>query len=379
MGNVYITKTSNFLPNNPINCDEMGEILGFVNGSERVKSIVLRNNGILTRHYAIDKSGKITHSNAEITYKAIQGLLDEDFQMKDIELLSVGTSSPDQILPSHAAMVHGLMKESLPIEINSSAGVCTAGMSALKYAYMSIKADLTTNAVAGGSERFSTWLMQDKFSYEINTARKLEDNPVLAFEKEFLRWMLSDGAAAFLLESKPNPKNKYNLKIEWIDGMSYANSLQTCMYAGGEKDENGDVNSWTNYASSEWADKSIFSIKQDIKLLDEHIIKKGVKTLKTILDRNNFKAENIDYFLPHISSFFFKDKLMDGVRAAGMNIPDEKLFINLDRVGNVGAGSIYLMLDDLFNNTELKVGEKIILSVPESGRFNYGCALLTVV
>lgn len=379
MANVYITKTSNFLPNAPIERDEMGDIIGFVNGSERVKSIVLRNNGIMTRHYAIDKSGKITHSNAEITYKAIEELLDDDFQMKDIELLSVGTSSPDQMLPSHAAMVHGLMKESLPIEINSAAGVCTAGMSALKYAFMSVKADLTSNAVAVGSERFSTWLMQDKYAYELDTARKLEDKPVLAFEKEFLRWMLSDGSGAFLLENKPNPKNKYNLKIEWIDGVSYANSLETCMYAGGEKDENGDVNSWTSYASSEWADKSIFSIKQDIKLLDEHIIEKGVKTLKDTLERNNFKAENIDYFLPHISSFFFKEKLMDGIRAAGMNIPDEKLFINLDRVGNVGAGSIYLMLDDLFNNTELKVGEKIILSVPESGRFNYGCALLTVV
>lgn len=379
MANVYITKTSHFLPNEPIASNEMGEIIGFVNGSERVKGIVLRNNGIVTRHYAIDRAGKITHSNADITYKAIERLVDEDFQMKDIQLLSVGTSSPDQMLPSHAAMVHGLMKDSLPIEINSAAGVCTAGMNALKYAFMSVKADLTTNAVAAGSERFSAWLMQDKFAYELNTARKLEDNPVLAFEKEFLRWMLSDGSAAFLLENKPNPKNKYNLKIEWIDGVSYANSLDTCMYAGGEKDENGDVNSWASYPSSEWADRSIFSIKQDIKLLDENIIKKGVETLQDILEKNNFKADDIDYFLPHISSFFFKEKLMDGIRAAGMNITDDKLFINLDRVGNVGAGSIFLMLDDLFNNVELKVGEKILLSVPESGRFNYGCALLTVV
>ncbi|HLV43234.1 MAG TPA: beta-ketoacyl-ACP synthase III [Brumimicrobium sp.] len=379
MKNVYITKASKFLPNHPIDTEEMGEIIGFINGSERVKRIVLRNNGIVTRYYAIDKSGKITHSNAELTYKAIEGLLGEKFKIEDVELLSVGTSSPDQLLPSHAAMVHGLMKGSLPIEINSAAGICTSGMNAFKYAFMSVQSGMTNNAVAAGSERISTWLSHDKFSYELNTARKLEDNPVLAFEKEFLRWMLSDGSGAFLLENKPNLSNKINLKVEWMDAMSFASTLETCMYAGAEKTEDGEVLSWTNYASSEWADQSIFSIKQDIKLLDEQIIEKGVESLREVLKRKNFKAEDVDYFLPHISSFFFKEKLMDGLRAGGVNISDDKLFINLDKVGNVGAGSIYIMLEDLYNNYELKVGEKILLSVPESGRFNYAYALLTVV
>src|SRR5690554_7745493 len=90
----------------------------------------------------------------------------------------------------------------------------------------------------------------------------------------------------------------------------------------------------------------MFSIKQDIKLLDENIIAKGVESLREVLKRNNFKAEKVDYFLPHISSFFFKDKLMEGLREGGVNIADDKLFINLDKVGNVGAGSIYLMLED---------------------------------
>lgn len=379
MENVYITKTAKFLPNEPISNDEMGEIIGFFDGSERVKRIVLRNNGIMTRYYALDKNQKITHSNAEVTFAAVQGLLDDDFKMEDIELLSVGTSSPDQLLPSHAAMVHGLMKGSSAIEINSAAGICTSGMNALKYAYMAVKSNMVNNAVAGGSERISTWLSHDKFAYEIDTAKKLEENPVLAFEKEFLRWMLSDGAGAFLLQNKPNPKNKINLKVEWMDAQSYASTLKTCMYAGAEKDENDDLTSWTSFSSSEWGKRSVFSIRQDIKLLDEQIIKKGVKSLSEVLKRNNFDAQDIDYFLPHISSFFFKDKLMEGLRAGGVNIPDEKLFINLDKVGNVGAGSIYIMLEDLFNNKNLKPGEKILLSVPESGRFSYAYALLTVV
>ena len=379
MKNAYITRTAKFLPNEPISNDEMGGLIGFLNNSERVKRLVLRSNGILTRYYAFDRSGKRTHTNAKLTYEAIKGLLDDDFKMSDIDLLSVGTTSPDQIVPSHAVMVHGLMKESKHLEINSAAGNCTAGMNALKYAVMSIQTGMVKNAVVAGSEGISKWLYHDKFEYELDVARKIEERPVLAFEKEFLRWMLSDGAGAFLLENKPNPKSDYNFKVEWIDGQSFADSIETCMYAGAEKSEDGELIPWSDYPSDEWANNSLFSIKQDIKLLDEHIIDKGAKSLKAIIERNNCKAESIDYFLPHISSYYFKDKLMNGLRAEGVNISDDKLYTNLDHVGNIGAGAIFVMLDELSKTKKLKSGEKILLSVPESGRFNYVYALITVV
>jgi len=50
----------------------------------------------------------------------------------------------------------------------------------------------------------------------------------------------------------------------------------------------------------------------------------------------------------------------------------------LANVGNVGSASIYLMLEELMNAGNLKKGERILLSVPESGRFSYAYAYLTV-
>ncbi|MFA5573433.1 MAG: beta-ketoacyl-ACP synthase III [Brumimicrobium sp.] len=379
MKEVYITRTAKFLPNNPVDNTEMGDFIGLLNNSQRVKNIVLRSNGILKRHYAFDKDGNRTHTNAQLTYEAIKNLLDNSFKMEDIQLLSVGTTSPDQVVPSHAVMVHGLMKGSNHIEVNAAAGNCTAGMNAIKYGFMAIKAGLVENAVVAGSEGIAKWLAQDKFEYELDTASKIEERPVLAFEKEFLRWMLSDGAGAFLLEDKPNPNSRVNFKIEWIDGQSFADSIETCMYAGAEKGDDGELIPWSNYQSSEWAEKSIFAIKQDIKLLDKHIVDKGAKSLKAVLERNNCSAESLDYFLPHISSFYFKDKVMDGIRAEGVNIPNDKMFTNLESVGNIGAGSIYLILDEIAKTHDLKSGQKLLLSVPESGRFNYMYALLTVV
>jgi 3-oxoacyl-[acyl-carrier-protein] synthase-3 len=52
--------------------------------------------------------------------------------------------------------------------------------------------------------------------------------------------------------------------------------------------------------------------------------------------------------------------------------------MNLFTVGNVGAASVYLMINELFHSGKLKVGEKILLLVPESSRFSYMYAMLTV-
>ncbi|MCF6297190.1 MAG: hypothetical protein L3J08_04275, partial [Flavobacteriaceae bacterium] len=59
-------------------------------------------------------------------------------------------------------------------------------------------------------------------------------------------------------------------------------------------------------------------------------------------------------------------------------IPWEKWFMNLSKVGNIGAGSIYIMLEELVQSGKLKKGDKILLSVPESARFSYAYSLLTV-
>jgi 3-oxoacyl-[acyl-carrier-protein] synthase-3 len=350
--------------------------LGVINGQEsKARRIVLRNNEIKTRYYAIDDNGNFTHNNAELAKEAVEALCDENFKPDQIELLSCGTTSPDQILPSHAAMVHGLLKNG-NMEINSSTGACCSSMNAMKYAYLAVKAAQVNNAVCTGSERFSSWLRSDIFEHEIAHLISLEERPILAFNKEFLRWMLSDGAGAFLLENEPNGKKP--LKIEWMEGFSYAFELEACMYSGGDKMENGEIKPWSEYPSDAWADKSLFAIKQDVKLLSENILIKGVDSLKKAILKHGVAPEEITYYLPHVSSYYFKERLYEEMINQDVVIPWDNWFMNLDKVGNIGAASIYIMLEELVNSDKLKKGDKILLSVPESARFLYHYALLTV-
>jgi 3-oxoacyl-[acyl-carrier-protein] synthase-3 len=376
---VYINKIAKFLPGNPVNNDEMEQYLGFVGGDLKSKSkpVILRNNKITTRYYALDKTGTPTHSNTELTVEAIKNLEDKSFDLNDIELITCGTTTPDQLLPGHASMVHGKLGKK-PVEAISFSGSCCSGMNALKYAYMSVLSGYTNNAVTTGSERFSQWMLANNFKEEAAKIKAVEENPILAFEKDFLRWMLSDGAAAVLLSNKPNTDG-LSLRVEWIEICSFANEVETCMYAGGEKTSDGDLKGWATFEQNEWLGKSLFSLRQDVKLLDQYIAQLGTKKYVELFKKHNVDPLSVDWFLPHISSEYFRSKVDDEMKKYGVQLPQEKWFVNLGRIGNIGAASIFLALEELMNSGKLQKGQKIALTVPESARFSYANALLTVV
>ncbi len=376
----YITRVAKFLPNDPVFNEEMEEYLGYINGkASKSKAIVLRNNGIKRRFYATTKEGTPTHTNAELASLAIRGLFKNNpGEIGEIDLLSCATSSPDQLMPSHGVMVHGYLPETRNIEVVSPSGVCCAGMHALKYAYMSVKLGERKMAVSCASERLSPVLQSDQFEDEVQQLVKLEQNPFIAFEKDFLRWMLSDGAGAVLVQDKPN-ETGISLKIDWIEGCSFANNEDPCMYMGSDKTLDGTLKSYKDFDQNSVLEKSIFSIKQDVKLLGDKIVKLGFTNMMEILTRRGVSMEDVNYFLPHLSSYFFEKKIDDFFKENGLEIPKEKWYTNLVSVGNVGAASIYMMLEEIFSCGALKKGEKILLAVPESARFSYMFCMLTVV
>ena len=73
------------------------------------------------------------------------------------------------------------------------------------------------------------------------------------------------------------------------------------MYAGGEKLEDGRIKGWREFEAQELLDRSIFSLRQDVKLLGEHIYQMCNTFLADIVKKRNLDLDQIDYFLPHIS------------------------------------------------------------------------------
>src|SRR5690606_964152 len=315
-------------------------------------------------------------TNAQMTAKAIKQLFADEQELLSMQLLACGSTSPDQTLPSHASMVHGELGIP-PIEISSFAGACNTGMQAFKYAYLSIAAGDSQKAVATGSERMSGFLTAEKFEAEMDKVKEIEENGFIAFEKDFLRWMLSDGAGAALFQHQPNP-DELSLKVEWIDMTSFAGSLETCMYAGGVKD-GAELVGYNFMSTDEWLSQSVFSFKQDTRLLGDNIVPRGVDFLEEVIKKHDFDTKTVDWFLPHLSSEFFRKKIHEELVKRGIDLPLDVWYTNLSRLGNVGSASPYFMLEELLNEGKLKKGEKVFLMVPESARFSYTYALLTVV
>ncbi|PLX14818.1 MAG: hypothetical protein C0598_00545 [Marinilabiliales bacterium] len=379
MNEVYLTAIEKYMPNLPVSNDEMENILGLINGNmSKAKGLILRNNRIKTRYYAMDKDGNPTHTNAQLASLAIHKLIKDRVSLSEIDLLTAGTSSPDTMQPSHALMVHGELGTDNNMEVMSPHGTCNAGMLSLKYAYMALKAGEYDQAISAASETLSSWMHAKNFDGEIDKRKEIEDNPYIAFEKDFLRWMLSDGAAAALLQTHP-AKSGRSLRIEWIDVKSYANELETCMYAGCIKNEDGTVTGWRELSAEEQKINSVFTLKQDAKVLGKHIINYGIKHLETVCEKRKLDLDEVDWLLPHLSSMFFKKEAFNKLKETIKEIPIEKWFINLPEVGNVGAASAFLMIEELFNSDKLESGQKILVMVPESARFSSTYMLMTVV
>jgi 3-oxoacyl-[acyl-carrier-protein] synthase-3 len=271
-----------------------------------------------------------------------------------------------------------------PCEVISTAGICLSGITALKYGAMSVAQGLSRRAVATGSELASTFMRTSFFQAMQGAAgqpeEKSKDHPAFSFEAEFLRWMLSDGAGAVLIENRP-ATDGLSLGIDGIEIVSHAHCLETCMYAGAVKQEDGSIRGWREYVGEgEAAGNNVLTVKQDARLLNREVIRTLVgKSLPPVIKKHGLRPEDIDWFLPHYSSQYFREPLLQQLQEIDFAIPEERWFTNLASRGNTGSASFYIMLEELFSSGRLQKGARILGFIPESGRFSVGWMLLTVV
>ena len=379
----FITSLASSLPNAPVDNQSIEDVLGRIDGiPSRTKALILRNNKIKQRHYVIDRAtGAITHTNAQLTAEAVRKLAPVGgLDPASIGCLACGTSTPDLLVPGHALMVHGELGLP-PLDAVSTHGICLSGITALRYAVMSITLGQVQAAVATGSEIASTFLRSGFFSQMgDDLAVDLEKRPVLGFDADFLRWMLSDGAGAMLVEPLPRP-GQLSLKVEWIEHLSFANELPACMTAGAKRAEDGSLVPWRMAGSmDDVARQNLMAVRQDVELLNREIVPTAVnRALERVRQRRGITAEQVDWFLPHYSSDYFRARLHDAMQLAGFGVPYERWFTNLETKGNTGSASIYIIMDELYHSGRLKPGQNLLCFIPESGRFSIAYMLLKVV
>ena len=371
---VYLTASGSHLPGPPIPCDRIEEHIGHVSAeASRRGRIVLRQNRIATRHYAMDADGRTEWTVAGLGAAAAADLLGRaEIDRERVGFLATATTQNDLMVPGLASGVHAALGLP-PLEIASLQSVCASSMMALKAAWLQVAAGEHEAGLAVGAE-FSSRYFRPGF-YAGTSA--LAPDGTIAADAEFLRWTLSDGAGAILLEPRPARRGP-SLRVEWISLRSFADRFEPCM-TGGAVWQDGALHPWSHFASAaEAVAAGAFMLRQDVAKLHA-MMPVWVGELMRLIDEGRVDVRAVDWFLCHYSAHSLRQEMVRLAERAGCMIPEERWFTNLYEKGNIGAASLFLLLDDLLRSGRLERGQTLLGAVPERGQCLMGYATLTVV
>ena len=177
---------------------------------------------------------------------------------------------------------------------------------------------------------------------------------------------------------EPEPRRTgLSLRVDWMRLVSHAHDHPVCMSAGlGEDREPRAGATWLDLREPGGEpEPGIPRLRQDMSVLPA-LIDVGVAEFSALV-----KAGRIDpgteHILCHYSAEHFRGKLFARLREAGYPPDEQRWFTNLHTAGNTGAASIFVMLDAV--RPRLRPGDRVLLIVPESGRFSLAFAHLTCV
>jgi len=264
-----------------------------------------------------------------------------------VVMLATGTTQGDVLVPGFASMVHGRLGGG-PMELLSAAGVCASGMAALKGAVSAVRLGDHPVAVAVGSELVSR-------SFGIAPADTMDTN--------FLRWTLSDGAGAVVVEPRPRPDG-LSLRVDWMHLVSHAHKRPVCMSAGLGEDR-------IPAAGETWLDRrpgravEVPRLRQDMSALPD-LVDVGIAEFCSLVRAGRIDP-GTEHILCHYSAEHFRGKLFARLADAGYPVDERRWFTNLHTAGNTGAASIFVMLAEA--RARMRPGDRVLLIVPESGRF----------
>lgn len=363
----YLTGFGRYLPGEPVDNDGIAARLGGDDRvTERIRQRVLQENGIRQRHYALDEQGEPTELNEQLAAKAVNAALeDRGIVASDLRMLACATTLGDVLVPGFASMVHGRLGGG-PMQLLTASGVCASSLAALDAAASKVRLGDHPCVAVVASELPSRSLRQRRF-----------DGFRAGMDSHFLRWMLSDGAGAAVVEFQPHP-SKPSLRIDWVRHVSLAHEHEVCMRAGMEGIESIVGGTWQDVPVSDAEAAGMFVLRQDVSVLED-LAEAGIRQFEELVDTGLIDVKKLDHVVCHYSTNVFRDLAFDGIRRRIPALNTDRWYSNLETRGNTGSASIFIALEEAWHAGRFSPGETVLLAVPESARFSFAFAHLTVV
>jgi 3-oxoacyl-[acyl-carrier-protein] synthase-3 len=292
---------------------------------------IMERVGIRERHIA-DKGVAASDLAVEAVRK-LQAL--HPFDLQSIDLIVVGTVTPDMMYPSTACLVQDKlgMKETWGFDIS-------AGCSGFLYAL-----NIGTKFVESGKYKKVLVIGSD-----VNSS-------MTDFTDRAVCIIFGDGAGAVLLEPAQSADGCIMDHVAQIEGMG---GQFLYMPGGGS----------LNPASHQTVEQKMHYIHQDGKNVFKYAVKKMAEMTERVLHKNGLSGKDIDCFIAHQAN-----RRIITATAERLGMPMEKVIVNIDRYGNTTAGTIPLAMETALEEGKLRKGSLVLLAAVGAG-FTSGATLL---
>ncbi|MCU0435580.1 MAG: ketoacyl-ACP synthase III [Bacteroidia bacterium] len=265
--------------------------------------------------------------------EAVKQLLErKNLDPLDVDMLIVGTVTPDHVFPSTSNIVTAAlgMKNAWGFDLSAA---CSGFLYSLVTAAQFIETGRYKKVIVVGADKMSA---------------------IIDYTDRTTCVIFGDGCGAVLLEPSADENGIQDFMLH-ADG----NGLQHLhMKAGGS--------AWPSTA--ETVDKKMHFVYQEGQAVYKHAVYNMAEVSANIMERNNLKADDVAYLLAHQAN----KRIIDAT-ASRMGIGSEKVLMNIERYGNTTSGTIPLLMWDY--EKQLKKGDNLILSA-FGGGFTWGAIYL---
>jgi 3-oxoacyl-[acyl-carrier-protein] synthase-3 len=292
---------------------------------------ILQRTGIRERHI-VDPGVATSDLAKEAALCAIEraGLTPQD-----IDLIIVGTVTPDMLFPSTACLVQDKIGAARAWGFDLS-----AACSAFTYSLT-----VGANMVASGAAKHALVIGADVMS------------SIIDYTDRSTCVLFGDGAGAVVLG--PAEEDGFGI-LDFEHQVDGSGGPALCMPAGGSRMP----------ASHDTVDQRLHYVKQEGQTVFKFAVTKTGEMCERLLRRNQLTADDVDLFVSHQAN-----RRIITSAAERLGLPPDKVVINIDRFGNTTAATIPLALNDAVKDKRLKRGDRVLLASVGAG-FTVGAMLM---
>ncbi len=287
--------------------------------------------GIQERRYA--PPGTPT---SDLAVRAAQQALERrGIAASELDLILVGTVTPDMLFPATACVIQDKLKASRAWGFDISAA-CSGFVYALTTGVQFVESGAHKKVMVIGAD--------------VMTA-------ILDFKDRTTCVLFGDGAGAVLLE--PSDDDGTGI-LGFCNEVEGSGACYLYMLGGGS----------LHPATHETVDNKMHYIHQEGAHVFKYAVRKMVESPKQLLEKHGFTTEQLDLFVPHQAN----QRIIDAA-AQRLGLPDSKVVKNIARYGNTTAATIPLGLGTALDQGRLKPGQLVMLTSVGAG-FTVGSVLL---